>query len=542
MPAASHPRRTLSVALHALDRRGPGCYFCCMGRGILALVGLLGAIGCQDQRVRVTGGPDTTLDDPQSETAIAVSSTLDYTPSVAVTFNDDTDNEANGYIDYTEGTRTIHPGASLMGWSYSLDKGQSFTYGGKIAPAIEEGWWALWGDPAITTQTGEPENSNVYIGNLAISFRPFIEGGGTISGSVVGEVDGACVASSIDGGVTFEHRQCINHPTCHNCILCPGGVGDNNGQSCLSDDDCPGAYPYCKGDFYDGGSMTGTATGQVFYAVHDVPAGTPHVWRSTISSPQFALLDLPFPESQSFVVHPRLRYDQYRSRVYIAQQYVLGSEISGLAATYFEDGVWAPPTFNIMPGSLNVPIMPTVTTANGPMRTANQFSFDVGETEVRFFFNTRNTENGNLSLRVVSCTPELTGCQVAYAWGQSPPGSVADRFNPIIRVEPTEPFGERWGLQYQTTQFDPGGTVAVLRAVLDSPTAPLTPLTAVPGRDACPTSGTFYWGDYDDLQAVDRDTFGRALFITAFSQSCDGCSKQWAYTAESVHVNATVFP
>ena len=51
-----------------------------------------------------------------------------------------------------------------------------------------------------------------------------------------------------------------------------------------------------------------------------------------------------------------------------------------------------------------------------------------------------------------------------------------------------------------------------------------------------------YWGDYDDLQAVDRDTFGRALFITAFSQSYDGCSKQWAYTAESVHVNATVFP
>lgn len=497
--------------------------------------------------MRVTGGPDTTLDDPQSETAIAVSSTLDFAPSVVVAYNDDTDNEANGYIEYTSSTRTIHPGASLMGWSYSLDQGQSFTYGGKVAPPLEQGWWAIWSDPAITTQTSEPENSNVFMGYLAISFRPFLASGGTLSGFVNGEVDGACVARSGDGGLSFGQAECFNHPTCHKCILCPGGVGDSNGQSCLSDDDCSGfgEYQYCKGDFYDGGSMTGTATGQVFYAVHDVPAGTPHVWRSTISSPQFALLDLPFPDSQNFVMHPRVRFDQYRGRVYIAQQYSFDVDTSALAATYFEDGVWAPPTFNIMPGSLNVPIGPTVTTANGPMRTANQFSFDVGETEVRFFFNTRNPENGNLSLRIVSCTPELTGCQVAYAWGTSPPGPVADRFNPLIRVEPNEPgFGERWGIQYQTTQFDPGGTVAVLRAVLDSPTAPLTPLTAVPSREACPTTTTFYWGDYDDLQAVDRDTFGRALFVTAFTQSYDGCNPadQKAFTAESVHVNATVFP
>lgn len=493
--------------------------------------------------MRVTGGPDTTLDDPQSETAIAVSSTLDFAPSVVVTFNDDTDEEANGHIEYTAATRTIHPGASLMGWSYSLDSGQSFTYGGKVAPPLEQGWWALWGDPAITTQTGAPENSNVFMGSLAISFRPFAEGGGVLHDSVLGEVDGACVARSIDGGLTFEpNPQCFNHPTCHKCILCAGVAGDSNLQTCASDADCSGAFPYCKGDFYDGGSMTGTATGAVFYAVHDVAAGTPHVWRAPPPlSQQFALLDLPFPEYNSFVSHPRLRYDSHRSRVYIAQQARIGAGITNIVATYYEDGVWAPSHEILVPPiSLNVPYQPDITTANGIVRTANQFSFDVGQDEVRFFFNVRNPETGNLSLRVVTCTPELVGCQVTYAWGQL---GVADRFNPLIRVWPNDPgFGERWALQYQTTEFDPAGTIAINRAVQDSPNAPVI-LTLVPGRETCPTLNG-YWGDYDDLQPVERDVYGRSLFVTAFTQSYDGCNPadQKAFTAESVHVNATVFP
>ena len=30
--------------------------------------------------------------------------------------------------------RIVFPGASLLGWSYSKDKGQTWTYGGKVKP------------------------------------------------------------------------------------------------------------------------------------------------------------------------------------------------------------------------------------------------------------------------------------------------------------------------------------------------------------------------------------------------------------------------
>jgi hypothetical protein len=516
---------------------GTLCWFAlCCGSIVFA--------GCQS--TRVTGGLDTTNDDPQSETAIAVATTLNGNSSIVVTFNDGTDNEANGFIDYTDTTRSIHPGASLMGWSQSTDGGQTFAYRGKLQPPLEQGWAVLWGDPAITTQTSSPDDPNVFIGNLAISAIPFgLQGGGSIDGSVIGVVDGACVARSQDGGTTFSLFQCMNRPTCHNCILCSGTADDTEHQPCTNNAMCPASHPYCRGEFYDGGSMAGTSSGDVFYAVHDVTAGTPDVWWSNGGNP-FILLGRPFQPDAGFVTHPRVRYDSYRDRVYIAQQYLVAGGVTNVAATYFENHNWASPRYAIL-GSLTVPLQPAVDTSNGLVRTADQFSFDIGADEIRFFVNTKNTNTGNLSLRIVSCTPELTDCHVEYAFGLSP---VADRVNPLIRVWPNDPAGtgERWAIQYQTSDTVPVGTIGIARAVLDSPEAPVVPLTLVPGRGTCPTNAppgvytTNYWGDYDDLQPVDRDTLGRVRFITAFTQSYDGCSKQWAYTAESQHVNATVFP
>src|SRR4051794_27817704 len=91
---------------------------------------LLLSTGCAcSTGIAVTGGgkEDPTLAGTQSETG-ATSSYLQNTILV-VAYNDDTD---DGKIQYTSTDRIVFPGASLLGWSYSNDKGKTWTYGGKV--------------------------------------------------------------------------------------------------------------------------------------------------------------------------------------------------------------------------------------------------------------------------------------------------------------------------------------------------------------------------------------------------------------------------
>ncbi len=117
------------------------------------------------ERASVTGGSirlplsDVTDEAHQSESVTAI--TRNSTPLgassyvVTVAYNDQTVRPTNPSLVYTDmindprdgAGRLIKKGTSLMGWSYSLDEGRTFTYGGRVAPPT--GWSIIWGDPSI---------------------------------------------------------------------------------------------------------------------------------------------------------------------------------------------------------------------------------------------------------------------------------------------------------------------------------------------------------------------------------------------------------
>src|SRR5262249_54929174 len=109
---------------------------------VVSAAALLG--GCAPDHYQVTGKDDG---DPgwhgtQSETASEVAFARGQKIFVT-TYNDDTD---DGKITYTANDRVGFPGASLLGWSYSRDRGKTWAYGGKVRPP--KGIAALWGDPS----------------------------------------------------------------------------------------------------------------------------------------------------------------------------------------------------------------------------------------------------------------------------------------------------------------------------------------------------------------------------------------------------------
>ena len=114
--------------------------------------------GCAQPGTSITGNQKDSR--TQSETAAATS--YAGRNAMVLTYNDETGTEST--IQYTPTTRKVLPGASLMGWSYSLDFGKTWKYGGKVSPP--KGWAALWGDPAMTTS--QAAYRYVFISNLAI--------------------------------------------------------------------------------------------------------------------------------------------------------------------------------------------------------------------------------------------------------------------------------------------------------------------------------------------------------------------------------------
>src|SRR3982074_11162 len=114
----------------------------CQGWPILALLAcgfaLSALTGCSEKG-SVTGSDPESTDEKydQSETALttAYSGGQDI---VIAAYNDGTDGAST--ISYTQTTRTVLPGASMMGWSYSVDKGQNWKYGGRVLPPKD---WAV---------------------------------------------------------------------------------------------------------------------------------------------------------------------------------------------------------------------------------------------------------------------------------------------------------------------------------------------------------------------------------------------------------------
>src|SRR5215218_2767590 len=98
-------------------------------RSIGAMVGVFATVflaGCPG--IQVTGRDPVTRSGSQAETALTTSFANNRFAVIAA-YNDETGSE--GTISYTPTTRVVSRGASLMGWSYSLDNGKTWAYGGK---------------------------------------------------------------------------------------------------------------------------------------------------------------------------------------------------------------------------------------------------------------------------------------------------------------------------------------------------------------------------------------------------------------------------
>ena len=54
--------------------------------------------------------------------------------------------------------------------------------------------------------------------------------------------------------------------------------------------------------------------------------------------------------------------------------------------------------------------------------------------------------------------------------------------------------------------------------------------------------GRGYWGDFNELQYVGTTSGNTPVpkFLMAFTDSSKGCTEQWAFTSDQVHVSAVV--
>lgn len=480
----------------------------------------LGLTGCEKPGVPVTGSsakaPDAAYEQSETSTTTAFANGQHV---VIVTYNDGTNSDQT--IQYTATTRKVLPGASLMGWSYSLDKGQSWTYGGKMQPP--NGWSVLWGDPASTTS--DAAYRYVFIVNLAIPTSKMPPGG--IDGPVNPNgadayIGGACIARSTNGGINFQNYQCVS----------------NTAQNNVPNSE--------KGHFYDGGSMASSQQGDIYAAFVDVTTSQIDIWRSPNANGQFAMIPTPFPNIGIYS-HPRLRVNKGDGALYVAARGASGN----VYINRYLNGQWGTPVV----AASGVAGYPSIVFNSGlSVRTGPQFSFDIGAASdesgndaIRFLF-TRYDSNQNRyyvmgSFCPLSLTPQ---CWEAPEWGTTPGNlnTPGDQFNPNVRAWPgfigLPPV---WKVAYMDRDGSPNDAVTLRQGNLSYlPDGNRIHLGfgLIVDKPVCPdTRG--YWGDYNDMVLVDFQN-NTAQFMVALSDSSLGCDKRETYDSHNLHVRSVVFP
>ena len=485
----------------------------CLERTLaLTLVALLCAVyvactSCGGPGTPVTGGPGPTSGaNDQSETAISVQG---YGRQViTVTYNDGTGND--GKIVYTPTQRTVFAGASLMGWSYSIDNGNHWTYGGKVTPGPD--WPILWGDPAITAS--KTNQAIVFISNLAVPASKYPGPGGIIatkfSNGLASAIGGACIARSTDFGKSFTSYQCVHEPS----------------------------Y-----DFYDGGTMASGPYGDIYAAYMDISSGLVDIWHSPSDSGTFSLMANAFL-GVSPTTHPRLRVS-LDGALYAAVRTSNGDVV----INRFGNGAWGSPKA----ACHNAEQYPGVALSDRVVRTGPQFSFDVGarsiigNDEVRVVCTTRDSQTNRLFLETSFCPLDLsTGCLDAPGWStstQNRAGFTGDQFNPIVQAFPGFfSIPPVWKVSFLSREDDPtGNKVGVQQgnlAVLPLPGMQriFLEFDLVTAQTPCPDNRG-YWGDYDDLRVFGFNN-GDAQLVRTETDSSAGCTKRWDVTSEQVHVSS----
>lgn len=469
-----------------------------LGVGLLLLL----CAGCTPG-FRITGqnSLDPTWSRGQSETSIAAGYGL-YYGYITVTYNDETGTEST--ILFPPGSRHVFAGASLMGWSYSTDRGRTWQYGGKVLPNAP--FPVLWGDPAITTFIYDPKF--VFFSNLAVAASKFPPGGivgslGNPDGS--SPIGGACIARSSDGGVTFALHQCVFTETL---------------------------------DFYDGGSMASTIHADVFAGFINFTRSRIDIWRSPSADGQFVLLPDPFP-GHTMTTHPRLRVELVTGNLYVMARDVFGT----LYVNRFVNGAWQQPRV----AGTSAMRYPDVSLSDRTLRTGPQFSFDIGapaiddgRDAVRVLYTVQ--DGGRLRLAASMCYADLRAdCFAAPGWRSDSPG---DQFSPNVRAFSFLWMPPAWKATFVSREANPSGNTVLVR--MGDLVSQLNGLHAFPTQgllDAqvpCPDQRG-YWGDYHDLQYIGVDRGSDIMrFLFTFTDSTAGCSVRDTFTSTHVHVRGVI--
>ena len=477
------------------------------------------AVTGQDPRAATWGGT-------QSETATSVS----YFRGQVITVAYNGEDPSDGKIQYTATTRTVLPGATLMGWSYSEDRGRTWRHGGNVAP--NDDWPVLWGDPAITAS--ERDSRFVFMSNLAVPRRK-LPSSGRISGSLVPYIGGACIARSTDGGRSFSLYQCV----------------------------------HADFEFYDGGSMASSKDGGIYAAFIATDSWRYDIWYARNESSPFTRLPNPFPTCR-MAMHPRIRV-AYPAiglggpdpSLFVAGQIesctrgTLGSDGPGgygqVVINRYHRGRWGAPRVISYPSAVN----PDVVLSDRLLRTGPQFSFDVGAPssrgddqpagdEVRLLYT--RSDGRRLWVEGAYCDYALSRpCRPAPEWGSTPGQSSirGDQFTPNVRAFPgflTIP--PQWAATYVSRDADPGGNTVSVRhgKLVMFPNGSRVLLTThLTGPMLVCPDNRGYWGDYDDLQFIGFPPDGTdPQFIRTFTSSAAGCTRRWEHTSEHVHIGSAI--
>jgi hypothetical protein len=457
----------------------------------------------------------------QSETS-ATTALDGGTTRIVVAFNDDTGNQ--NLLTYTPTDRVINEGVSLMGWSYSDNAGASWTYGGKVKPP--QNWAVLWGDPAIGTS--KTQYNVVFMANLAIPTSKFPAGG--IHGSVdpnfpESYIGGACIAKSTDAGKSFKIYQCVSNT-----------------------DPVPSVADSSLGHFYDGGSVVGSNTGEIFAAWVDYDTNQIDVYRSPNENGTFALIATPFPGMYAGS-HPRLRTAPDGS-LYV------GTHVSGNDGnTYvylnrYSNGSWGTPIKAGLP-AIYYPSIDLGTTLLGSeltLRAGNQFSFDIGAASadgsdaIRLLYVRQDPNTQKLFIDASACRLDLSACAHVPGWatqGDNGPASgnkLIDYYNPevaawpgFIGLPPT--WQASWGYHFNGAT---GVYVSRLTLGYVNGTAFYIPVDIIKNAPVC-SDQRGYWGDYDSMLQIGWQN-GSSVWMRFLTDSSQGCSVRWQYTGQGQRV------
>ena len=480
------------------------------------LLGMLVAACSNSGPVTGTKG-DATANGPQSETAADTARSGD-TVRIVVAYNDETSD--GNLITYTQSDRMVKSGASMMGWSYSEDGGQTWTYGGNVKPI--KTFPILWGDPAIATS--KTDYSVMFMSSLAVTKARF-PASGVIDGGLGDYIGGACLAKSTNAGKTFAIYQCVSNT-----------------------DALPDSPDGPKGHFYDGGSVVGSNTGEIFAAWVDVDTNQIDVYRAPNASGTFKRIAAPFP-GLSVGSHPRMRTGPDGS-LYIAAQ-VGPSNNGAVFMNRLVNGAWGKPV-QVSNASIYYPDIDFGTTVQGAeltLRAGNQFSFDVGAASedgndaVRLLYVRQDANTQQLFIAATACSADLANCTDVPGWGtkgdKGPGGSLIDFYNPevaawrgFIGLPPT--WQASWAYHYGKT-----ATVNVSRLTLGyvNGTPLFIPVDIVKTTPVCSDArtGGGYWGDYDSMIQVGFHNTS-TVWMRFLSDSSQGCTKRWFFTSQNVHV------